>query len=57
MIKGVKWYYDAASGDIVYIHITDENDNELTIEVERRRGDRPWKWILRSKHNLMARLV
>lgn len=57
MIKDVKWNYDAANRDIVFVHVKDEDDNNLTLEIERRRGDRPFSWIIRNKRNFEVRVL
>lgn len=57
MIKDVAWNFDAASHDTVFVHVTDEEGNKLTLEIERRRGERTFKWLLRQSYNFMVKLA
>jgi hypothetical protein len=57
VIKDVKWNYDAANKDIVFVHIYDEEDKHLTVEIERRRGQRYFNWIVRKRFTFEIRVA
>jgi len=40
MITDVKWNYDAADKNIVFVHIYADKDEKLVLEIEKKRSDR-----------------
>lgn len=53
-VKG--WNNDAASKDIVYIHLETSGGERLVVEVEYSRLFSKQPWVIRVTHNFMVRL-
>lgn len=42
MIKDVKWNHDAGSKRTVFVHVTTEGGQQLTLEIEESLGQTVW---------------